>query len=105
MDALQLLEQKVNSLVSLTKKLQNQNKQLDTTRRTHEDTLNALRTEKELLMAENEQLKSSLSLLKKETEQETFLVRGLEKEKNESTALVDKLIKHIDSIVIRESQQ
>lgn len=91
MAVLQLLEEKITSLVALAEALKQENEQLKKDLSEHQQ--------------ENKKFKKQIEMLEGSMLNENSRIQELHKEKELTKTVVDDLIKNIDAIIKSENQQ
>jgi cell shape-determining protein MreC len=105
MESLVVLEKKLYQLLTLVQDFSQKNKDLAHENRSLKQTLEDLRFETARFAEENAQLAAQLKVIEDSLQRENIESNVLQQEKNLAKLVVDDLIKSIDALIERESQQ
>lgn len=105
MESLVILEKKLYQLVALVQDFSQKNRDLAQARESLKQTLEDLRFENAKFAEENAQLAAQLRVIEDSLQRENTESDALQQEKNLAKLVVDDLIKSIDALIERESQQ
>lgn len=105
MESLVVLEKKLYQLLTLVQDFSQENKNLAHENKSLKQTLEDLRFENARFAEENAQLAAQLKVIEDSLQRENTESNVLQQEKNLAKLVVDDLIKSIDALIERESQQ
>jgi predicted nuclease with TOPRIM domain len=104
MEAVLVLEEKIKTLIAMTKEMKDQYGQLQSKYNSLKDEHAELKAENDKLTEGNAQLAFQLNAIEKSILKETGHVQELTEERSMTRLVLDDLIKSIDSIVENENQ-
>lgn len=105
MESLVILEKKLYQLVALVQDFSQKNRDLVHAHESLKQTLEDLRFENAKFAEENAKLAAKLRVIEDSLQKENSESNALQQEKNLAKLVVDDLIKSIDALIERESQQ
>ena len=104
MEAVIVLEEKINALIAMAKNTKEQHNALQSKYDSLKAEFAELKTENDMLFEGNAQLTFQLNAIEKSVQKETGHVQELTEERSMTRSALDELIKSIDSIVENENQ-
>jgi hypothetical protein len=105
MESLVILEKKLYQLLAIVQDISQKNKDLECGNESLKQILEDLKFENARFAEENAQLAAQLKVIENSLQRENTESNALQQEKNLAKLVVDDLIKSIDALMERESQQ
>ena len=105
MESLVILEKKLYQLLTIVQDVSQKNKDFERENESLKQILEDLKFENARFAEENVQLTSQLKVIENSLQRENTESDALQQEKNLAKLVVDDLIKSIDALMERESQQ